>query len=301
MTQTARTARYSVFIALALLVNVLVFLFNSGSLGAASRQDQIRAGLFFDCALTVPLCYWLLLVRPGLRGKASLALIAAVSILRGAYLLNSRAGMVMGIAVEAALVIFIITRVKRLEDLLPSKTLARIARAEIDVYRYAFGRLKRPELLEGAQAFTIHESSGAASLFWLLALLTPVEAAGMHFLLPTKLAWIVTALSVYGAIWMIAVARSFSALPIIVDTQGVTLRRGMMASMYIPREAIASVSSKVAGTGYARFAVLADPTVCIAFDRPLRVELPMGFTREVRGACVGPDDTSGFLKALNGN
>jgi len=121
----------------------------------------------------------------------------------------------------------------------------------------------------------------------------------MHFLLPTKLAWILTALSIYGAVWMIAVARSFSALPIVVDAQAVTLRKGMLASMYVPRDAIASVTRVKAGTECARFGVLADPTVWILFDRPLHVQLPLGFSRQVRGASVAPDDVNGFLQALN--
>jgi hypothetical protein len=99
---------------------------------------------------------------------------------------------------------------------------------------------------------------------------------------------------------MIAVARSFAALPIVVDAQGITLRRGMLGSMYVPREAIASISRKDDGKKYARFAVLADPAVWIGFDRPLTVALPMGFTREVLGASVAADDKAGFLDAISG-
>ena len=285
-----RTLRYATFAALALVVNGLVFL--------SPASGRVRTALFFDCAITVPLFYWLLLVRPGLRGKASLALIAAVSLMRGAYMLNSRAATIAGIAAEVALVAFVVTRVKRLEDVLPSATLARIARAELDVYRYAFGRTKPAALPEGTHAFTVHESSGATSLFWMLAFLTPFEAAAMHFLLPTKLAWILTALSIYGAIWMIAVARSFNALPILVDAQSITLRRGMLASLKVPRASIASVSRQE-HKSFARFAVLAEPTVWIAFHSPLQLELPMGFTRQVRGAAIAPDDLNGFLNALN--
>ena len=298
MTPTARTARYASFAALALVVNLLVFRFHSSAFGAANQQDLIRAGLFFDCVITIPLCYWLLLVRPGLRGRMSLALIAAVSLLRGAYLLPSRAGLMVGLAVEAALVILIATRVKRIEEVLPSKTMARIVRAEIDVYRFAFGRTQPFAPTPGAHAFTIHESSGAATLFWLLACLTPIEAGAVHFLLPVKLAWIFSAVSVYGAVWMVAVARSLSRLPIIVDAQGVTLRKGMLASMYVPRDAIASVSRQQPSEGYARFAVLADATVWITFNCPLTVELPLGFTRKVQGAAVAPDDAAGFFNSI---
>lgn len=294
------TVRYASFITLAITVNLLVFALHSGMWIASSRQDFVRAGLVFDCAITIPLCYWLLLVRPGLRGKTSLVLIGSLSVIRGAYLLPSRAGMLLGVATEAGLIIYIATKVKRIEDLLPSKTLARIARAEIDVYRYAFGGSKPGPLAAGTRAFTIHESSGAASLFWLMACLTPVEAGLIHFILPTKLAWIMTALSIYGAVWMIAVARSFNALPILVDSEGISLRRGMLASMYIPRDAIASISNKPdASIKYARFAVLADPTVYINFKTPLEVELPMGFTRQIRGASIAPDDAPGFLNDLN--
>lgn len=290
-----QTLRYATFAALALVVNAMVFL--------SPASGKVRTALFFDCAITVPLCYWLLLVRPGLLGKslcgeASLALIAAVSLMRGAYMLNSRAATIAGIVAEVALVGFVVTQGKRIKDVLPSATLARIACAELDVYRYAFGRTKPAALPEGTRTFTIHEASGATSLFWMLAFLTPFEAAAMHFLLPTKLASILMALSIYGAIWMIAVARSFRALPILVDSQSVTLRRGMLASLKVPRTSIASVSGEKRKT-FARFAVLAEPTVWIAFDKPLPMELPMGFSRQVRGAAIAPDDLNGFLNALN--
>jgi hypothetical protein len=123
----------------------------------------------------------------------------------------------------------------------------------------------------------------------------------IHFILPTKLAWILTGLSIYGAVWMIAVARSFNALPIVVESEVITLRRGMLASMYIPRDAIASISRKPdTSIKYARFAVLADPAVYIDFKTPLTVELPMGFTRQVRGASVASDDAPGFFNAISG-
>ena len=86
--------------------------------------------------------------------------------------------------------------------------------------RYAFAPPKPP-----ANGFTIHEKSGAAMLFWLLALLTPLEAAAMHFILPRTIAWILTALTLYSALWMIAVARSVSALPIVVGTEISSLQR----------------------------------------------------------------------------
>jgi hypothetical protein len=263
MTATARSLRHGAFLTIAVLVNLLVLRFHA--------EDKIRAALFFDCAVTVPVCYWLLLVRSGLRGRTSLVAIAFVSLLRGAYLLPSAA-----MVAEVGLVVFMATQVKRL-------------RAEIDVYRYAFGLSSPLVLPESAKAFTIHEASGGAMLFWVIALLTPVDAGLMHFLLPVKLAWILTAMSAYGAVWMIAMARSFAALPIVV---------GMMSSLYIPSEAIASVSREGGDPRYARFTLLSDPTVWIAFHRPLTMMLPMGFTRQVDGAAVSPDDAPGFFQSI---
>jgi len=126
-----------------------------------------------------------------------------------------------------------------------------------------------------------------------------LEAAGMHYVLPAKLAWIFTILSVYGGLWMIAMARSFSALPLVVDAEGITLRKGLLSALYVPRDAIAAVSREPLGKGFAPFALLAEPTVWISFRQPLTVELPMGFARQVHGAAVAPDDASGFLSALN--
>ena len=240
MTTTARGARYAAFAALAILVNVLVFRFHSGLLGAAGRQDMVRAGLFFDCVITVPLCYWLLLVRPGLRGRMSLVLIAAVSILRGVYLLPSRASMIIGIAVE----VHWPSSWRRASS--ASKTAA-IENTRADPARGDRRLPLRFRALEAAGLPKAHgpsRSTKRAEPHFVLDA-RPVDSrrsGGDALFLSVKLAWTLTALSAYSAIWMVAVARSFTALPLLVDAQGIALRRGMMASLYVPRDVIQSVS-----------------------------------------------------------
>lgn len=144
-----------------------------------------------------------------------------MSVMRGAYLLNSRAAMAVGIAAEAALLFFVITRIKRLKDVLPSKTLARIFRAEIDVYRYAFG-----QPLLGTR--TTHTGGSRTD-----ALCFTHEIR----------------LDLHGTQRLRdglnnAVARSFAALPLVVDADRIKLRKGLLASLNIPRTAIASVPRK---------------------------------------------------------
>jgi hypothetical protein len=174
-------------------------------------------------------------------------------------------------------------------------------RAELAVFRYAFGRLK-PDVPPGAVAFTIHRTSGASALFFVMAALTPVEALVMYWLLPETLAWIVAVLSLYSAIWMIAIGRSFDALPILVDSGGITLRRGLLANLRVPRTAIRAVFRNRAPEGKStRFAVLADPCLVIEFHQPLQVELPLGIRRQTLSASLAPDDAEGFLKALKAN
>lgn len=281
-------ARYAIFALMAATVQMLL----------VWGPEKMHTALFFDCAVTVPAAYWFLLVRSGQRGRASLILIAALSLLRGACLLSPRLATATAIAAEGAIVVLLLSRARRLDQLLPSKTLARVLQSEIDVLRYAFA--SAPRVDAKAKAFTIHEASGGAALFWLLAAVTPVEAGALHLIVHAKWVWIATALSLYSAVWMIAIARSFDALPITVDSEGVTLRRGILATLRIPKDAITSISNSASGMKKpARFAVLADPTVWIQFERPLTLQLPFGFTRQVEAAAIAPDQPAQFRAALS--
>lgn len=289
---TARRALpYAGFAGLAILVNVLGYFAVHST---APNADYLKLGVFLDCAITIPLGYWLLLVRPGLRTRQSLAVIACLSVLRGAYTLSSQAGSTIAICAEAALFLLLVFGRKSLVDSIPGLSLLR---AELAVLRYAFGRLK-PDVPFASKAFTIHENSGGALLFFVVAGLTPVEAGVLHLILPKPLSWVMLALSLYSALWLIAIGRSFAALPILVDAEGITLRKGLLASIRIPKSAIRSVSRTQTSIKVLKFALFAEPSIFIEFNQPLTAQLPLGLTKTAMAASIAPDNPAAFMSAL---
>jgi hypothetical protein len=69
-----------------------------------------------------------------------------------------------------------------------------------------------------------------------------MEAALVHLLVArwsVTVAWILTALSVYGAVWLVAVARSFSLRPVLLTGDELIVRAGLLWTVRIPRSQVA--------------------------------------------------------------
>jgi hypothetical protein len=111
-------------------------------------------------------------------------------------------------------------RVERAADVLASELAA--------IHCALFSWRSRAHLPGDARAFSSHKRSGHGGLVFALLVLTAVEALAIH-VLPTRwspvLAWIITALSLYGALWLLADYRASILRPVLVDSNEVWLRK----------------------------------------------------------------------------
>ena len=101
----------------------------------------------------------------------------------------------------------------------------------MSLFDFAFDWRARPHIPDGALPFTIHQRSGIAMLFGVLAGATLVEAAVVHQAVTrwsTPAAWVLTAVSLYAAVWLTAVARSFALLPVLLIGETLWIRRGLL-------------------------------------------------------------------------
>ena len=216
----------------AVAINLVAFL-----MVRLAPRPAVEVGAAVDVAVTVPALYFLLIVRGGVMPLISMLPVCLLGMLRATYLAPGTgwARPAVGGGVELALAALSVGRVRRglkargqADDVLErmeaatletvrSRRLAAILASELAVFYYAFAAWRRaPHVPIGARAFSVHEQSGVAALFGMLAGVSVMEAALVHLIVmrwSTPAAWILTALSSYGAVWLIAMARAFVLRP----------------------------------------------------------------------------------------
>lgn len=96
-------------------------------------------------------------------------------------------------------------------------------------------------VLPEERAFTYHNAGGCMSMMVGLALAFPVEIVGVHLLISqwsVVAACVVTALSVYAAIWLIGDARARVMRPVAIGGDCVRLECGIQMEAALPLSAI---------------------------------------------------------------
>ena len=133
-----------------------------------------------------------------------------------------------------------------------------------------------------------------------------VEAAGVHIVLAARhpwAAWIVTLISVSGAVWCVATARSLARSPLVVRPDGVLLRAGSLRMVDIPADAIVEVRPPKRRPdrrvrGYVGLVLFGAPTVIVKTSRPIEARGPAGVRHTGTIFGVAPDDPDAFVSAV---
>jgi hypothetical protein len=180
--------------------------------------------------------------------------------------------------------------------------LAEVLAGEVAVFYYAFAIRPRPHVPHGARAFSTHRETGVGAWFGCLAGISVVEAFVAHLVIASSSAvgaWIVTALSAYGTLWLVAVARSFALRPALVSDEALEIRSGLLASLRAPRSSIASVRPISApDENDWQTMPFGAPNVRVTFTSPLEGRRLFGRARRVSQVALAVDDPSGFVEAL---
>jgi hypothetical protein len=182
-----------------------------------------------------------------------------------------------------------------------SRRLAAILASELAVFYYAFAAWRRaPHVPAGTRAFPVHEQSGVAALFGMLAGVSVMEAALVHLIVmrwSTPAAWILTALSSYGAVWLVAMARAFVLRPVLVEGGELVVRGGMMWTVRVPIRAIAAIEPGGAKCGL-RVPPACQPNVTLRLAEAVPARGMYGMTRQVTSIALAVDDRDGLVRTL---
>lgn len=302
----------------------------SGILPSLERPSAVALGITLDLTLIIPAAYYFLVVRPRAWPVAALAPVVVLSLLAAAAILPSdyqqtlRWVEAVAIPVEAGLLGWIgwqaaqalrqvrhgasadplVTLHRSARDLLRMDRVADVLASELAVLYYAFGAWRTPpHIPEGTRPFSSHRRSGHGGLVFGLLVVTAAEGVVVHLLLAgwsTTIAWIITFLSLYGALWLVADYRATVLRPILSSDGEVWVRAGLRWHARIPRRRILRVTPRRPATdgGARSLAFLTTPNLWIELSAPVLLEGPYGLRREA--GCLGlfVDDAAGLQRIL---
>lgn len=262
-------------------------------------------GITFDLLVTVPAAFWLMVVRPRKLPWYTLVPCIVVSGWAGVLVLPPEHRELLHAArfllapAELWLVGYGVARASRLlrsgthpsrdvpdairaalGEIVRYPAVAEAVAAEVALFWYALLSWgARPGVAPGEAAFTQHRKSGIGGIVGALAFACAVEAVGVHLLAAqmwsAKAAWLLTALSAYGVVWLVGLGRSVALRPTIVGRDALRVRIGALHEAVVPFEAIASVTqvrgapAKRRAPGYLHAALFAAPRLVIELKEPV--------------------------------
>ncbi len=256
-----------------------------------------------DLLVSIPAVYYWLMVRPRLQAPVTLIPIVLGGLLRASYLVPASGLLKMCVAVgcELGIAYFLVRRGR-------NSRVARLLGWEFSILALALGSWgRRPDVARGGIAFTMHRESGVAVLFSFLAGLSVIEAAGVHLIVlrwSHAATWALTAISIYGALLLVALARSFALYPIVVTPNSILIRAGLLWRVEITRANIARVRRANApiprkrDADYLAVTAMADPNVMIELNGPVVAEGLYGRTKLVRRIGISADQASDLISAI---
>jgi hypothetical protein len=284
-------------------------------------SGAIAIGLTMDMVVVVPLAFYLLIVRRYGLSVLTLAPVLILSVIAGSSILpashqqtlHALEGLVA--LMEISLVSWIAWRAARalrsarrdgmadpLEqfrraafELLQNDRRAGIFATEIGVFYYSLGAWRaRPHAPAGTSAFSHHRRSGQAAIVFALLLLMLVEGIAVHFLLliwSSVAAWLFTAGTLYGALWLIADYRATVLRPILIDDETVLLRAGLRWTVRVPRANLSAFSRRKPEPGKEILSLtfMSTPSLWLTLSDSLPAQGPYGFQRPVRAIGIQPD------------
>ena len=137
----------------------------------------------------------------------------------------------------------------------------------------------------------MHKTSGIADLMLVIAPFSLFEIVPIHLLAAHRsrtLAWVVTGLGVYGAIWIFALGRSFALRPGLITESEILVRFGLVFRLRIPKDCIETVQREPIADAL-RVSRNSAPNVYIRFKQPLEAERFFGLKRPVSAIALCVD------------
>jgi hypothetical protein len=291
----------------------------------AAHPDIIAWGFTCDLTISLPLLWWLFAVRPGRAGAVTLIPIFLIGVAVAARIMppaqHAFVDQLRFIAapldlVTIALVARRVARIRRLDaagdpverieracaELFGNGRAARAVAFEIATIDYAFRGWRKP----APRGFTVHQRSGWGTIVGVFVFLIAIESVCAHLLVQlwsVKVAWVVTALDLYGVLWLFGDYQALRLRPTRIENETLQLSYGLRWRASIPLNAVASVEPIRSEREWKRKSVLKmsmldEPRLLIRFKTPQTAHGLAGLTRTIEAVAILADDDDGFAAAM---
>lgn len=295
----------------------------------ATTPDVAAWGVTFDLTITIPAIYWLVVVRSGRARAATIAPVfvagAAIAALvvphdQQHFLHQLRLVAAPLDVITVGLVLQRLighrqsgsgdaeTRIRSAaRAAFGESTLAEIVASELSILYYAlFCWRRQPVVTADAQVITVHRNSGWGSIAACIVVLLTFESLGMHLavsLWSTKAAWIVTALDLYGILWVLGDYHALRLRSTTVTRDSLEVRHGLRWSASIPLDNIASIDRVRSEAEWKRkqtlkVALVDEPQFIVRLCTPVASRGVAGLRRTIDSVAFRPDDVAAFEQAL---
>lgn len=289
---------------------------------ATTHAPAVATAGAFDLTITAGVAMYLIAVRGGHLPRRALWLVVAAGALAARILLaRSAAHVALAAAatIELAVIAVAIVRIRRaarawraartrdvprIDALdaalaatgLPAAVAGGLA-TELAVVGYALAGWRAPR----HAGFTVHRTNGWALYAGVFVVLTLVETPVLHIALagfghPTA-AWLATALSLYGALWLVGDLHALRHGGVVVTRDALELRLGVRWRGRIARTAIARVERGTASSKQVDFSILGANVVVHLYE-PCMLRGLLGRRRTVTEVALSVDEPERFVDAL---
>ncbi len=245
-------------ISTSILFGILILLMRTSF---ASNNSILGLAITIDLIVIVPLIYYLL-IRKTTIPKSTVIPMMVAGLLIGTYILPKDNQEYLNMFkvwalpfIEISVLSFILFKVrsalKKYKDkksltsdffsilkstcyeILPQRLVMPFV-TEIAVFYYGFANWKTREIKENE--YTYHKKSGTLAIMFAFVFLIGIETFAFHLLLSRwniVIAWIFTGLSLYSAVQIYGFAKSLSKRPILINSNSLSLRYGILNEVEI--------------------------------------------------------------------
>ncbi len=182
------------------------------------------------------------------------------------------------------------------------RLVADILAFELAIFYFAFGTWSKPAA-ESSHGYSYHLKAGYSAVLATIMLVGTVELFAVHLLVQrwsTTAAWLLTALSAYGLIWLIGDFQAIRRRPIVLTRDGLDLRLGIRWSLHIPWSLVRELRpvghafTAPKRQDYLNAVVFGAPRYLIDLEQPVTASGPYGIQRQVNQVAFTIDDPDRF-------
>jgi hypothetical protein len=189
-----------------------------------------------------------------------------------------------------------------------SPLLLNVITSEAAMFRYGLFFFEgKQEIDKESLVFTTWERSGFGSMMGVFLAVSIIETIALHLLLQSwsvVAAWVLTGISIYTAIFIVAYWSSVLKRPILFKNDVLHLRIGILWNAEIRKDTISSVSrirnfEKDSSTLNIGTSVFEEPNVLIELNKETSIDGLYGFKKQINRVALYVDKPDALLKFLS--